>query len=69
MITTVTTSIVSITNAWFGRTAYGDTRDRLDKIHEQTNGGWTKVHKELGDAMGEIMELKRLLQVEKDKGT
>ena len=68
MITTLTTSVVSITNAWFGRAADVTTKEKLDAIHEQTNGGWTRIHKELGNAVSEIIELKRLLQVEKDKG-
>ena len=68
MITTLTTSIVSITNAIFSMGAALETKDKLDVIHEQTNGGWTKIHKELSEALREIIDLKTQLLSEKDRG-
>ena len=68
MITTLTTSIVSITNAVFGRNADVTTKKKLDVIHEQTNGGWARAHQDLSMALREIIELKELLAVEKNRG-
>ena len=68
MITTLTTSIVSITNAIsnsFDRKnrdeKLNNTNKKLDVIHEQTNGGWAAVHQQLSIALGEIVELKRTI--------
>lgn len=68
MITTLTTSIVSITNAILGKKADATTKEKLDVIHEQTNGGWARAHQDLSMALREIIELKKLLAAGKDAG-
>jgi hypothetical protein len=64
IITTVTTGVIAIINTIFNGLRGRRMDDKLDAIHEQTNGGWAKAHQELSVALGEIVELKKLIKKE-----